>query len=111
MTLDAIKARRDAATPGPWELREAAAFVRIEMPEPDTDPSFVYAEHCYGLIPPGIIHRDDADFIAHSRTDIDKLITVAEAAKVAEVALHMTGRNGPVYEMLKDALDALERDE
>lgn len=79
MSIESIKARAAAATPGPWEVYEArsrgptGAIVHWEVVGGDYSPVPIVA---------GVPHSEAAStFIVHARTDIDLLLAVAEAAK------------------------------
>lgn len=78
--LDAIKARADAATPGPWHdnLRDIPGSVgRLRAG---------WMVGAYEVvIGPGMAARPfDAEFIAHTRTDVPALVAAVEAV----LALH-----------------------
>lgn len=86
--LEAIEARVNAATPGPWES------VTV-MPSTDSG-SGSWAESPWRLVngPPQVIQDEmlsrrafrqkaDADFIAHARTDIPSLLTENRALREA----------------------------
>lgn len=68
MTLDleAIKARAEAATPGPWE-RRITTFTSCGVQGPEMA---IYDEGGHG--------EEDAEFIAHARTDIPALVAEVE---------------------------------
>lgn len=76
--IAAIRARAQAATPGPWEAPES------EWSDPHvvtTDGEWIAAFiACY---PEGAIPMDaaDATFIAHARTDIERLLAAVERWK------------------------------
>ena len=76
--LDEVESRCAAATEGPWDAKNGALVV-VEPPP--------YGSNAYhgslavsqrrgtpigGLIPHGILYRTDAEFIAHSRTDLPR---------------------------------------
>ena len=72
--LDEIEARADAATTAPWshcldELRNRTAVHRIGSSEVNTDVAFTYRNR--DGRGPGM---QDAEFIAHARTDVPWLI-------------------------------------
>lgn len=67
--LAEIKARADAATPGPWEYSECASEIWSESG--DTVISGVDWGGC-------AISASDADFIAQARTDIPALVAEVE---------------------------------
>jgi len=73
--LDAIRARAEAATAGPWR--------RYETMQADT-----YVLDRRGLLGGGIIcgatyERDNAEFIAHARADVPVLIAEVERLRTA----------------------------
>lgn len=71
--LDAIRARADAATPGPWSARNRSsdgiedAFLGFEIDGPPDATRGQFAR------------RADAEFMAHARTDIPALLEHIEA--------------------------------
>ena len=80
--LEAIRAREQAATPGPWESRRyrssdgspAAHIDVVPIEKGDLRPTLPIAWN-------GSVTGDnDMVFIAHSRADIPLLLAVAEAA-------------------------------
>lgn len=96
--LDAIRARADAATPGPWEFDEDLvtlhergpyAWSKIVLtwgdPTGDRDPDWEW-----GLYAPD---GNDAEFIAHARTDIPALLEHIEAQAAEIAALREAVRN------------------
>lgn len=95
-----IKARIEAASSGPWKS-DYGERVAIDFPTPEEYDSSkaVYDAgkySAYGLIPHGIVHKNDADFIAHARQDIpDLLETIDELEeqrdKMAQSALSLSG--------------------
>jgi len=78
--LQEIRDRADKATPGPWTAEDANPHKRFAfyIPEIMSAPSMPQYD---GLT------EEDAAFIAHSRTDVPRLIgLVGEMAKVLEAA-------------------------
>jgi hypothetical protein len=71
LDLDAIKARAEAATPGPW-LREWAFSTHFVVPE---SARTVAADNVARL---KSTQRADANFIAASRTDVPLLVAEVE---------------------------------
>lgn len=77
MTLEEIAARADAATPGPWEFKDTSKkdWYSYEVNGPErfdsngNDGNFIHRT----------THFDDANFIAHARTDIPKLLKIIRA--------------------------------
>ena len=96
--LDEIEARADAATTAPWshcldELRNRTAVHRIGSSEVNADVAFTYRDR--DGRGPGM---QDAEFIAHARTDVPWLIEQVrkrDAALRAVLDLHKPMR---IYE-------------
>lgn len=91
LDLDAIQARADAATEGPWKVTDLSnhghrgtLWVDIDRP---ADGSMTVAELTEADGVEVIWKTTDAEFIAHARTDIPALIAEVKAlrGKVAEV--------------------------
>lgn len=95
MTLDlaAIKARAEAATPGPWKVPIANVFVVVAPNAPHHNPP-------EGLCPPypwrvvvepslNDPSAEDAEFIAHAREDVPAL--VAEVERLREEVAELRG--------------------
>ena len=80
-TLDEIKARVEAVTPGPWEVIEDEQTVRTE------DGEIMFDRSGDGWTDWNRCGRDDAEFIAHARTDVPKLIAALEAVEAALAGL------------------------
>lgn len=74
MSLADIKARAAAATPGPWEAIEHVGSEPAMSSVWTTEDG----EHDVCLAEETLLA--DAEFVAHARTDIDRLLAVAEAA-------------------------------
>ena len=83
--LDAIKARCEAATPGPWEVPAANVFRVLAPGAPHHNPP-------QGLCPPypwrvvveasqNDPSAEDVAFIAHARTDVPALVAEVERLK------------------------------
>ena len=74
-TLDEIKARAEEARPGPWEVIEDEGTVRTQDGEIMFDRSVESGSYwnSHG--------RRNAEFIAHTRTDIPKLLAALEAVE------------------------------
>lgn len=109
LDLDAIEARATAATTGPWERRTApregesveqkAEYLRGSLRDngeplhlliatPDNEPELSYI--IPALTGDGPRARDNAEFIAHARTDVPALVAAlrkAEAQVAAVLAL------------------------
>lgn len=68
MTLEQIRARADAATPGPWYVEQMGNH-HEDVLALSEDGSYVIAEHA----------GDDAEFIAHAREDVPRLLDALQA--------------------------------
>lgn len=89
--LAAIKARADAATPGPWEtdrdrFDEDEGFVWVIQNANLSEVgqglwAYVFEDACNNP-------ENNAAFIAHARQDIDDLIAALEATQAEVAALH-----------------------
>jgi hypothetical protein len=79
--LDAIAARMEAATPGPWELSDAGG----------PSGGMVISLAGRGRFVADMARDTDADLIAHAPTDLDAM----HAALTAVLALH---RPDPIYD-------------
>lgn len=110
--LDAMRAREDAATPGPWALDVYAGEVGVKGGNRGPVP-MVFPHSLYTL-------PDDARFIARARQDMPALLTVAEA--VASVGPLVVARDevgqvmsvtvrGDEWEAVTRALAALAAEE
>lgn len=75
--LKAIRAREDAATPGPWLYSDGVYKCWVDSPDANLHLSFQDMHPSDGHEWPA---RETAQFIANSRADIPLLLAVAEAA-------------------------------
>ena len=83
MSLSSIRARVDAATPGPWEAHANCGYCGITKRDRDNTPIWRADGATFG----------DGVFTAHAKTDIPLLLKVAEAAKeLDEWAVDAMGR-------------------
>lgn len=73
--LQEIEARANATTPGPWEIeRNSSGWIDgIRAPNGDE-----IVKTDFGVYPP---ERPDAEFIAHARTDVPKLLAEVRMLK------------------------------
>ena len=81
--LEPIQARLDAATPGPWEMRQCSPCTergRLEVNIWDKDGNFLIANWCDD----DPYEPADAEFIANAPTDTARLLAAVQAV----VALH-----------------------
>lgn len=77
LNLDAIQARLDAATPGPWVAdgtEISQHWSRPEPWEPVATNDIACMAYCYGGQARGIENSYDAEFIAHAREDVELLV-------------------------------------
>jgi hypothetical protein len=78
LDLDAIEARAEAATPGPWIVSGGVIHSPIREPWDGKPNAVIVDAH---------IFEPNADFIAHARTDIPALVAELRAAReVVEAA-------------------------
>jgi histidyl-tRNA synthetase len=112
LDLDAIEARTNKATPGPWGIGNGTTIglgienmgggaysYDVELAEicPDFDRAFDLRGRDEEIKVASA--EDDAEFIAHARTDVVRLL--AEARKVAEfrkLAAELRAKAAPVLE-------------
>ena len=73
--LDEIRARAEAATPGPWRELDAAYGMIVHDTGPDSAQIVVLADHRFG--------GPDSTFIAHAREDIPYLLAEVERLRMA----------------------------
>src|SRR5574343_589905 len=79
LDLAPIRARAEAATPGPWRVqqdRDGATHVERDVPDG-------FSVCCTGHVEDDPEARPDAAFIAHARTDVP--ILLAEVARLARL--------------------------
>jgi hypothetical protein len=89
LDLAPIKARAEAATPGPW-LRRGVRWIEAHPVATLSTGRKLIVHVNVADIPPGYHDRDaNADFIAHSREDVPAL--VAEVEKLREALLDFRG--------------------
>ncbi len=91
LDLDAIEARAEAATPGPWTARLRDDMWEINDGSGSNFVSIVEScwlpDDCDAGQYGGIPDVDDARFIAHARTDVPALVAELRAAReVVEAA-------------------------
>ena len=106
LDLDAIEARAEAATPGPWRQTTSKRGYRDVLQTPDSYGDRMIAKGCPNA---------DADFIAAARTDIPALVAELRAAReVVEAACQLVadeesqlGGWGPDVTMLYPLVAAL----
>ena len=124
LDLDAIEARAEAATPGPWTARLSDMWeINAGSDLVSVVESCWLPDDCEAGQHGGIPDVDDARFIAHARTDVPALVAELRAAReVVEAALDVASpyRKAVVRASLAEmkytpmvnlvaALDALEK--
>lgn len=87
--LDAIEARANAATEGPW-ARFSTHLGAVQMVCPDTD--WYERQHVNDVVIATLSSEPTAEFIAHARTDVPALV----AALRAVLDLHQPKADGPM---------------
>lgn len=77
--LDAVDARTNAATTGPWEadFREVSQSTGAWLPVVSAEVSC--SSYCYGGSARGVEREEDAEFIASARTDLPAATTALRA--------------------------------
>lgn len=101
LDLEGIKARRDAATPGPWESQKNSCNFGIYSQTAkggDFRRLNVANVNCY-TDAQRTRAASNADFIAHARTDIPLLLTEVE---------RLRGENARYRELLSRAVSGLK---
>ena len=93
LDLDAIEARAEAATPGPWmEPRNGLGLGWTIFPKNSKGWSIATCDS-----------GTDADFIAASRTDVPALVAELRAAReVVEAAVDLAERDGHKDDLCDD---------
>ncbi len=100
LNLEAIKARAEAATPGPWAVPVANVF-RVVCPgaEHHNPPMGLCPPYPWRVIAEPSVYDPsaaDAEFIAHARTDVPALVAEVERLRgAANWLLEQVGRDGP----------------
>jgi hypothetical protein len=86
MSLSSIKARLKAATPGPWKLVTPKSYRSYRNGTPrwarvisDSTEIKLFADFTFTKNDP----RPDAEFISHSRQDIEALVACVETMREA----------------------------
>lgn len=109
MSLDAIRQRLNAATPGPWfsvvnDLIGGRAVTAVDKPMHAID-------HRRGdRVVADMLNTDaDAEFIAHAREDVEHLLAIAEAVRAYLEAI--VRDEGNHVELARAALAALTTDD
>src|SRR5690606_12364587 len=95
--LQEIKTRAEAATPGPWEWDFALPTDEIKKVYGECSVWMTLAHSGIGQWvdgQPGAL--DDADFIAHARTDVPALIAEVERLKAQIATNELLGSPAPI---------------
>ena len=128
--LDKIEARANAATEGPWEVGDRYHCQAADMCDcaPDRGPLIdTYQHPKWGTMhvhrkdepwwnegvlfrkaggPPGEVARDlateDAEFIAHARTDVPALVAALRAVIGLHRIIRVGGAGGATYEVCQN---------
>jgi hypothetical protein len=80
--LAAIEARAQAATEGPWEsLRAGMLGTRVVRVDGEWDG--LVPDEFITMVTPALRKFDDADFIAHARTDVPALLALVREQRAA----------------------------
>jgi hypothetical protein len=80
MSIDSIRARVEVATDGPWKYDPRPPYAYVWGPDGDA-VARVWGGYFKSTDETFNDDDDNAEFIAHARTDIPLLLKVAEAAK------------------------------
>ena len=86
--LDAIEQRANAATDGPWDYDGCGEISQhFSLPEPwatvvSTDVACM--AYCYGGSAAGAERDEDAEFIAHARDDVPRLLAEVRRLQAAD---------------------------
>ena len=83
MNIDEIRARAEAATPGPWMWEE------VKYPD---EPVHLRFGNCDFVLGRAEFYRD-ADFIAHAREDIPYLLDALEQLQAENISLRAERHN------------------
>lgn len=114
LNIEEIKARHEAATPGPWYLGMSGA--NFEGFSLEYHIATVYNKKIYAQPPGGQFPAADADFIAHARTDIPELLAEVERltaenqqnADYAEIYKDICDKYGKNFRTLLDKAKVLQ---
>jgi hypothetical protein len=85
--LDAIEARCNAATPGPWRAGNIAAEAKVWCDYPEGIEGPVMGERCLLIMNKHFPHDADREFIAASRTDVPALLANLRETRAALAGL------------------------
>ncbi len=108
--LEAIKARCEAATPGPWEFYEGGTYVMRLVEETNHLVTCVcdvlLDPEVRGKRPRGTSSANGA-FIAHARTDVPALVAEVERLRTLFDAFERYGQTEKQHHKVREALAAL----
>ena len=107
--LNAIRARADAATPGPWEAVISEAFEYRWVVTPDEQEPLETV--CDVGAPASPRAKEDAEFIANARADIPALLAHIDALEALIAALaegiDEYWANFPEHQPIIEAVEAI----
>lgn len=98
LNLDAIEARANAATEGPWESLDRGDRL-VAWRQRDDELGIAAFDY---VVPEPMDNADDAEFIAHARTDVPAL--VAEVRRLRDI-------EAEAYRRALDVIEAEREDE
>ena len=100
LDLDAIEARAEAATPGPWTARLSDMWeINAGSDLVSVVESCWLPDDCEAGQHGGIPDVDDARFIAHARTDVPALVAELRAAReVVEAGAALMATYEPTWD-------------
>ena len=108
LDLDAIEARAEAATPGPWTARLSDMWeINAGSDLVSVVESCWLPDDCEAGQHGGIPDVDDARFIAHARTDVPALVAELRAAREVVEAAQTVATLRPASPR-REALNRLE---
>mgnify|MGYP006961905552 CR=1 FL=1 len=99
LDLDAIEARADAATDGPW-------LASHNLTDDTHDVSVLYSNGIGVLVADFHKRPDDARFAAHARTDVPALIAALRKAEAQVAHLRGQSRESNGWREMRDRRDA-----
>lgn len=118
--LTDIKQRRDKATPGPWTIYNSEQRSRFAENWREINPMVVVPSSFDRTVGEeretycGVkIKGDDAAFIAHARTDVDRLLRIVELKQKAleEIGKEVDSRNDTIIARALAAVEAIAKEQ
>lgn len=98
LDLDAIEARCNAATAGPWELGKGyGAVVSPNQPVRDVHDSFESIDAYGGLLVGESFHVADSVFVAAAREDVPALVARVRELEAETAPLRAFVKRAPAY--------------